>query len=86
MTTANTQDRIINLICTDIAVEFSADDISAQSSLFDDLSFDSIKMIELLTKLEQEFEIELDDEDLDFQVFATINSLTTFVDSVKAGG
>jgi len=86
MTTDNTQDRIINLICTDIAVEFSADDISAQSSLFDDLSFDSIKMIELLTKLEQEFEIELDDEDLDFQVFATINSLTTFVDSVKAGG
>ena len=86
MTTASTQDRIINLICNDIAVDLSAEDITAQSSLFDDLSFDSIKMIELLTKLEQEFEIELDDEDLDFQVFATINTLTTFVDSVKAGG
>ena len=85
MTTASTQDRIINLICNDIAVDLSAEDITAQSSLFDDLSFDSIKMIELLTKLEQEFEIELDDEDLDFQVFATINTLTTFVDSVRAG-
>ena len=58
MTTASTQDRIINLICNDIAVDLSAEDITAQSSLFDDLSFDSIKMIELLTKLEQEFEIE----------------------------
>jgi len=86
MTETNTQDRIINLICTDIAVDLSAEEITAQSSLFDDLSFDSIKMIELLTKLEQEFEIELDDEDLDFQVFATINTLTTFVDSVRAGG
>ena len=85
MTTASTQDRIINLICNDIAVDLSAEDITAQSSLFDDLSFDSIKMIELLTKLEQEFEIELDDEDLDFQVFATINTLTTFIDSVRAG-
>ena len=85
MTTASTQNRIINLICNDIAVDLSAEDITAQSSLFDDLSFDSIKMIELLTKLEQEFEIELDDEDLDFQVFATINTLTTFVDSVRAG-
>ena len=85
MTTESTQDRIINLICNDIAVDLSAEDITAQSSLFDDLSFDSIKMIELLTKLEQEFEIELDDEDLDFQVFATINTLTTFVDSVRAG-
>jgi len=86
MTTANTQDRIISLICTDIAVDLSAEDITGQSSLFDDLSFDSIKIIELLTKLEQEFEIELDDEDLDFQVFATVKSLTTFVDTVNAGG
>jgi len=84
MTNLNTQDRIINLICTDIAVDLSSEDMTGQSSLFDDLNFDSIKVIELLTKLEEEFEIELDDEDLDFQVFATIDSLTKFVDSVRA--
>jgi len=84
MTNSNTQDRIINLICTDIAVDLSSEDMTGQSSLFDDLNFDSIKVIELLTKLEEEFEIELDDEDLDFQVFASIDSLTKFVDSVRA--
>ena len=80
MSQKSTQDRIIQLICSDVAVELSEDELTHQSSFFDDLNFDSIRLIQLLTLLEPEFSIELDDEDLDFQVFATINTLAKFVD------
>ncbi len=86
MTQLTTQERIINLICNDVAVGLSADEVSNESSLFDDLSLDSIQLVELFTKLEAEFSIELDDDDLDFQYFASINSLAGFVDSMVASG
>jgi len=76
----STQDRIIKLICSEVAVEMSAEEIKHESSFFDDLNFDSIRLIQLLTLLEPEFSIEVDDEELDFQVFASINSLAKFVD------
>lgn len=82
MTQETTHTRIINLICNDVAVDLSADDISNDSSLFDDLNLNSIQLVELFTLLEGEFSIELDDDDLDFQIFASINSLANFVDSV----
>jgi len=84
MTQTSTQDRIIELICSDVAVEMSTDDIQHKSSFFDDLNFDSIRLIQLLTLLEPEFSIELDDEDLDFQVFASVNTLAQFVNEQVA--
>ncbi len=87
MTQLTTHERIINLICNDVAVGLSVDEVSNESSLFDDLSLDSIQLVELFTKLEAEFLIELDDDDLDFQHFASVNSLASFVDTmVTAGG
>ncbi len=86
MTQLTTHERIINLICNDVAVGLSADEVSNESSLFDDLSLDSIQLVELFTKLEAEFSIELDDDDLDFQYFASINSLAGFVDTMVAAG
>lgn len=85
MTQLTTHERIINLICNEVAVDLSVDDISNESSLFDDLNLNSIQLVELFTKLEGEFSIELDDDDLDFQHFASINSLAKFVDSVVSG-
>lgn len=62
----------------------SEDELTHTSSFFDDLNFDSIRLIQLLTLLEPEFSIEVDDEDLDFQVFASINTLAKFVDEQVA--
>ena len=84
MSQKSTQDRIIKLICSDVAVELSEDELTHKSSFFDDLNFDSIRLIQLLTLLEPEFAIELDDEDLDFQVFASINTLAQFVEAQVA--
>ena len=73
------QDRIKNLICDGLVVGVSFEDLNGDSSLINDLQLDSIQMIELITKLEGEFAIELEDEDFDFEVFSTIDSLTNFV-------
>ncbi len=74
------QDRIKKLICDGLVVGVVYDDLKGESSLINDLQLDSIQMIELITKLEGEFSIELDDEDFDFEVFSTIDSLTKFVE------
>ncbi len=82
MTQLTTHERIINLICNDVAVGLSVDEVSNESSLFDDLNLDSIQLIELITTVEVEFSIEVDDDDLDFQHFASVNSLAKFVNSL----
>ncbi len=74
------QNRIKKLICDGLVVGVVYDDLKGESSLINDLQLDSIQMIELITKLEGEFSIELDDEDFDFEVFSTIDSLTKFVE------
>ena len=81
MSDQSTQQRIINLICEQIVVGVSVDEVNNESSLIADLQLDSIQMIELITKLEGEFSIEIDDEDMDFQIFSKVNSLAGFVES-----
>lgn len=80
----DTQERILNLICNDLAKDISRNDVTYESSLFDDFQLESIQLVELFTKLETEFAIEIDDDDMDFQYFLSINTLAAFVDSTVA--
>jgi acyl carrier protein len=81
MTEKTMQDRIINIICTEIMVGVSVEEVKNDSSLINDLHLDSLQIMELITQMEGEFELELDDEDLDFQHFSTVDSLAAFVSS-----
>jgi len=79
VTTLTFQERIKTLICNDVLVGVSVDEINDETKLIEDLHLDSIQMIGLITGLEGEFDIVLDDEDLDLEYFTTINSLADFV-------
>jgi len=79
VTTLTFQERIKTLICNDVLVGVSVDEINDDTKLIEDLHLDSIQMIGLITGLEGEFDIVLDDEDLDLEYFTTINSLADFV-------
>lgn len=46
---------------------------------------DSMAVVSLITALEDAFDIVVDDDDVDGETFASIGSLTAFVDSKKAG-
>jgi len=82
MNNESTHHRLIKLIRSDIAVGTAADTVSNETSLFEDLQMDSIQLMELVTKIESEFSIDMDDEDMDFQYFATVNTLAEFVDGI----
>ncbi len=84
MSNNSIQDRIKKLICDGLVVGVAFEDLNGDSSLISDLQLDSIQMIELITKLEGEFSIELEDEDFDFEVFSTIDSLSSFVQAKQA--
>ena len=82
MSSSTTPLRITQIICNDIAPHLQQESIEEESSLFDDLKLDSIKLVELLTRLENEFSIDLDEEDMGFEHFATIGTLSEFIDDV----
>ncbi len=80
MTEPTIQDRIKRLISYEVLVGVSVDEIGSDDSLVSDLSLDSIQMIALITSLENEFNILLEDEDLDLQKLSTVNRIAAFVE------
>ena len=56
--------------------------LTADSALFGDLpELDSMAVARVLTAIEDRFEIAVDDDEVDGQLFETLGSLTAFVDS-----
>lgn len=53
--------------------------ISADTRLFDDLSFDSTAVLELLMQLEDEFGVEFDPYAVEPQDFETVGAVVSFV-------
>lgn len=48
-------------------------------NLFDSLEMDSLMAIELLVSVEQRFEIEIDDEDLNMDLLESLDSLLDYI-------
>jgi acyl carrier protein len=60
---SNIQERVINVIAEQLGVENSQ--VTPEKNVFSDLGADSLDAIELVMALEDEFNIELPDEDAD---------------------
>lgn len=72
-------DRIKELLCNEVLVGFSPNEIKNDTGLIDELHLDSIQMMGLIAGLENEFAIEFEDDDLDLQIITTVNALANFV-------
>jgi len=56
-----------------------------QTSLFGSIpEFDSMAVVTVITGLEEQFDIEVDDDDISAEVFETLGSLTRFVEAKLA--
>jgi acyl carrier protein len=53
--------------------------IAPEDNLIEDVGFDSINMLELIGKIEEQFNISIKDEDFDIENFATIKSIVVLV-------
>lgn len=72
----NNMERLNNIIASYSSKEIT---FSKDINLIDDLGFDSIVLMEMIIKIEQEFDLEFDDELLIFDYIASYAFLSEFV-------
>ena len=73
---------VINSILTE--KRFS-DTIAADMKLSEDLGFDSLSLVELIVDLEDRFDIEIDESDLDPSQLKTVAQIYSLVDKYLEG-
>lgn len=66
-------------LITKISPNVSCDDIGYDTSLIDDLMFDSIMMMELVVEVEEAFDIEIAEEELVVEKIGTLEGLLKLV-------
>jgi acyl carrier protein len=71
-----TFDRIKKIIVEQL--EVGEDEVTMQASVAEDLGADSLDIVELIMALEEEFEIEIPDEDA--EKFRTVQDAVTYID------
>lgn len=54
--------------------------VTEELKLADDLGFDSLNLVELIVNLEEEFNIEIDESDLDPQNLKTVKQIYTLIE------
>ena len=76
---SNIQERVIKVIVKQLGVDES--EIKPESSLVDDLGADDLDVIELVMGIEEEFDIEIPDEE--FEKIKTVQDYINYVNSVQ---
>jgi acyl carrier protein len=66
------------------ALEREVSSLDGGVRLFDDLHLDSTSMLEVLMSLEESIGLEVSPEDLEIEVFESVDTLTDFVLSTRA--
>jgi len=77
-------DTIKKILVSDIYVEVPVEQIGERDSLRDVLGVDSLGFVELRVQLEEAFDIAISDDDFTPEHFASVASLTSLVESLKA--
>ncbi len=77
----NVKERIKEVIIESLGLEgMTPEMIGDDDALFGDgLGLDSVDALELMVVLEKDFGIQIDDQELDPEVFASVNSLEKFI-------
>ena len=77
MTTTNIEQKVKNIIADQLGV--GEDEIKITSSFIDDLGADSLDIVELVMAMEEEFEVEIPDEEAENikTVQDAVNYITT---------
>ena len=78
---AATLDGVKSVLVETLGLENRANTITASTQLFGNLpELDSLAVVELVTGIEDRFDIEVDDSEFGGDIFETLGSLAAFVD------
>ena len=61
------------------------DEIGPEENLMDEHNIDSVNLFEIIVGLEDEFGIELEEDDFNVATFSTVNNIAAFVQQKQAG-
>jgi acyl carrier protein len=78
---AGIEDRIKEILVHRVGLHGPPSSIDASSSLIDGLGVDSQGILNLVTALEEEFDIEIDDEEVVPDLFESITSVARLIQS-----
>lgn len=73
-------DKVVEIIAEQLGLD-STDDIKANTSLMKDLEADSLDAVEIIMGIEDEFGIEISDEDA--EKFKNIGDIVTYIEENK---
>jgi acyl carrier protein len=73
------EDRVKEIICEQLGV--SAEEVTPQASFIEDLGADSLDLVELVMALEEEYGMEISDEDA--EKIRTVNDVLEYINKQK---
>ena len=82
--TAQIAQRVKKVIVKSLELEIEPNEIADDESLFEGIGADSISALEIIFALEEEFGIDVDDEDLRVELFDSVVAMSRYVADVLA--
>lgn len=76
---AAVETRVKEIVCEQLGV--SEEEVTPQASFIDDLGADSLDIVELVMALEEEYEMEISDEDA--EKIKTVQDVVTYIEGHK---
>lgn len=76
----NTEERVRNIICDQLAVE--PEKVTLTASFIDDLGADSLDIVELVMTMEEEFDLDIPDEDA--EKMKTVGDVLKYISTKSA--
>ena len=76
---SSTQERVQRIVCEQLGV--SEEEVTTTPSFIDDLGADSLDTVELVMAFEEEFEIEIPDEEA--EKIATVQDAISYIESAS---
>jgi acyl carrier protein len=74
----NILDRVIDIVAEELAVD--RDEVTEDSSFIEDLGADSLDVVELVMAFEEEFDVEIPDEDA--ENIRTVEDAVSYLDDI----
>jgi acyl carrier protein len=71
--------RVKVVLTREAMVERKPQDIDDKAKLIDELGLDSVQIVELIAGLEDEFGITVEDEELNLELFESVDSIAAFL-------
>lgn len=80
----NTEIKLKEIICS-IKDDLSVADIDSSKDLIDDYEMNSMDMLQFIAEIEEMFEIELEDEEMDAKILAHIPRIVEVINKKGSG-